>query len=1039
MFLEDYPYNPSEYHRVARLTECMKMDLEDESSKMNELHWRRLRSEQLLKEKIRAEVEQRKNDEILEKEKRKIAAEARRAAVLERIRLQNELEERKKQEALILMAKEQAEAEREIQKQQLLQMAERNSMELEDERSELVEQEFREKEQQAAWHRKEAEQLRKYELEQQQRDEEERRKQSERMQELEEKKRRLQEMQRRSAGTTAKANSEVKKATGEEAAQLARQLRIQNRAKFVTKRFESAPPVADSTPTAVEVTAMPLPQPTPAKDPSPTVDGAFSSALAAASCESELRLLANDLMAEKRSLRQELRAIDAAAADKAGEAVEAGKGSAVDSQLAALEDQEQAVQRRMDALLRRSDPSLLAAQLTGVGTAHVISSLNQPPPPLGECPQEKDLFQQAETLLQEGQALLRWVQSEGQLLVELHLTAETLAEEKASQPQGLQGSGESAWQRQQLRRIAVLPLEIAQLTKALARLLDPIDYKGRLDQLHSQLKQALILTRKPDSAAEQKEVPASCSSHLSAEAAPENGLPTDLPESDSVHPVKSTPDEKEESVEEQLPSSKEEPIDADEEPAVDPESLPGWAECLHTSMASAAHHAAFFGHAAVLSLLAGCFDCFVMDDKGRTPLFYAALQNRLQCVAVLVQLDPNLTWLDVGDLRGDTPLHAAALSNGVEVLQFLLECEAQPDTANHQGLTPCHLARSLRALQVLVRAGAQPFCMDQESRLPLWFACSEGRDDTVDFLCSVTPAAYLLWPDQQGDTCLHVAAINGHSSVVTRLARWVRDLHVLNAKQHTAAHVAKTAAVLKALFESGADLWLRNNDKLRPPLFVAAFFGRVDCVAFLLELALAGGSDSCSKMLGEQDSQGDTALHAACVRGHLQVAGLLLFHGPGSLRNKAKLLPEQLAEHARHFHIAEFVRSVEQKRANGSSTQEIFGCDFQTHSAVMLHYKSRWTKGYDHNYDTFYYLDRATGQTQWDRPVGFDESEADESSYDTACRLLKLFYLNFNPEKFKDINNILATYRNKYTELFISLADKYQVEDLSIFDGISFD
>mmetsp|Transcript_3547 Transcript_3547/g.5325 ORF Transcript_3547/g.5325 Transcript_3547/m.5325 type:complete len:134 (-) Transcript_3547:2069-2470(-) len=39
-------------------------------------------------------------------------------------------------------------------------------------------------------------------------------------------------------------------------------------------------------------------------------------------------------------------------ADKAGEAVEAGKGSAVDSQLAALEDQEQAVQRRMDALLR---------------------------------------------------------------------------------------------------------------------------------------------------------------------------------------------------------------------------------------------------------------------------------------------------------------------------------------------------------------------------------------------------------------------------------------------------------------------------------------------------------------------------------------------------------------------------------------------------------------------------------------------------------------------------------------------------------------
>jgi hypothetical protein len=50
--------------------------------------------------------------------------------------------------------------------------------------------------------------------------------------------------------------------------------------------------------------------------------------------------------------------------------------------------------------------------------------------------------------------------------------------------------------------------------------------------------------------------------------------------------------------------------------------------------------------------------------------------------------------------------------------------------------------------------------------------------------------------------------------------------------------------------------------------------------------------------------------------------------------------------------------------------------------------------------------------------------------------LLRVFYLNFNPDKLKDINSILVQYRSKYTELFLSLAEKYNVEDLSIFEEL---
>jgi len=70
--------------------------------------------------------------------------------------------------------------------------------------------------------------------------------------------------------------------------------------------------------------------------------------------------------------------------------------------------------------------------------------------------------------------------------------------------------------------------------------------------------------------------------------------------------------------------------------SVDWNSLPGWPECLNTSMASAAHHAAFYGHLEVLQMLSSCFDCFVIDEQGRTPLFYAALQNRSRYTIALV-------------------------------------------------------------------------------------------------------------------------------------------------------------------------------------------------------------------------------------------------------------------------------------------------------------------------------------------------------------------------------------------------------------------
>ena len=90
--------------------------------------------------------------------------------------------------------------------------------------------------------------------------------------------------------------------------------------------------------------------------------------------------------------------------------------------------------------------------------------------------------------------------------------------------------------------------------------------------------------------------------------------------------------------EEEMGEHEEEAKEGEDEEVVDFDSIPGWHECVHTSMATAAHHAAFYGFTAVLETLSKYFDVFAVDKNGRTPLFYASLRNNLDCVLLLVAL-----------------------------------------------------------------------------------------------------------------------------------------------------------------------------------------------------------------------------------------------------------------------------------------------------------------------------------------------------------------------------------------------------------------
>jgi len=47
-------------------------------------------------------------------------------------------------------------------------------------------------------------------------------------------------------------------------------------------------------------------------------------------------------------------------------------------------------------------------------------------------------------------------------------------------------------------------------------------------------------------------------------------------------------------------------------------------------------------------------------------------------------------------------------------MELLLDSEVNPNTANQAGMTPAHLARSSKALELLHRANAELHCIDNK-------------------------------------------------------------------------------------------------------------------------------------------------------------------------------------------------------------------------------------------------------------------------------------------------------------------------------------
>ena len=129
----------------------------------------------------------------------------------------------------------------------------------------------------------------------------------------------------------------------------------------------------------------------------------------------------------------------------------------------------------------------------------------------------------------------------------------------------------------------------------------------------------------------------------------------------------------------------------------------------------------------------------VVDHAGRTPLHYAAMENKVDEVKTLVRVgvDPNR-----GDYLGFTALHLAAQVRALGASVALLDAGADIDAVNSHGNTPLFVAvfnsRGRGDLIGLFRErGADPRRVNDKGQSPLGLARLIGNFDVAQFFADI--------------------------------------------------------------------------------------------------------------------------------------------------------------------------------------------------------------------------------------------------------------------------------------------------------------
>ncbi|KAM4709139.1 ankyrin repeat domain-containing protein 55 isoform 2-T2 [Discoglossus pictus] len=260
------------------------------------------------------------------------------------------------------------------------------------------------------------------------------------------------------------------------------------------------------------------------------------------------------------------------------------------------------------------------------------------------------------------------------------------------------------------------------------------------------------------------------------------------------------------------------------------------------------------------------------DNEGCTPLMHAVSGRQVDTVKLLLKMGANINtqdacgrtslslatylgWLEgcvsllrngakqnIPDKNGRLPLHAATAEADVRLLAVLLQ-QSTLSEVNHQdneGMTSLHWAafhNRPQHAQTLLQKGADPTLVDKDFKTALHWAVQSGNR----VLCSIIldhhqGQSTINYDDENGKTCMHIAAAAGYSDIICELARVPEcNLQALDVDDRTPLHWAAAAGksdCVQTLLQLGVDINPRDINE-NTPLTYAMYCGHTMCIKLL--------------------------------------------------------------------------------------------------------------------------------------------------------------------------------------------------------------
>lgn len=273
----------------------------------------------------------------------------------------------------------------------------------------------------------------------------------------------------------------------------------------------------------------------------------------------------------------------------------------------------------------------------------------------------------------------------------------------------------------------------------------------------------------------------------------------------------------------------------------------------------------------VNTLLANHARVDVFDNEGRSALHLAAEHGYLQVCDALIT---NKAFINSKSRNGRTALHLAAMNGYTELVKFLIRDHAAVvDILTLRKQTPLHLAAAsgqMNVCKLLLELGANIDATDDVGQKPIHVAAQNNYSEVAKLFLQQHPNLVMA-TSKDGNTCAHIAAMQGSVKVIEELMK----------------------------FDRNGVISTRNKLTDSTPLQLAAEGGHADVVKVLVR---AGGS--CT----DENKSGFTAVHMAAKNGHGQV--LEVMRSTNSLRVSSKKLGLTPLHVAAYYGQADTVREL---------------------------------------------------------------------------------------------------------------------------------